>query len=105
MVEPEKIILPLLHIELGQYVKALDIQRDCFKYICYTFPGLSEEKLRAGIFNGPQIRQLINDSSFVASMNFKETKAWKALTEVIKTFLENKKAENYKDVLRVTVEL
>ena len=45
------------------------------------------------------------DSSFVALMNLKETQAWKALLEVIKIFLENKKAENYKDLLRVTVEL
>ena len=29
----------------------------------------------------------------------KEARAWKALTEVIKNFLENKKAEIYKDLL------
>ena len=94
MIEPEKIILPPLHIKLGlmkQFVEALDFQGDCFKYICYTVPGLSEEKLKAGIFNGPQIRHLMKDSSFVASMNFKETQAWKALTEVIKNFLETRK--------------
>ena len=55
----KKIILPPLHIKLGlmkQFVKALDFYGDGFKYIGYTFPGLSEEKLKAGIFNGPQIR-------------------------------------------------
>ena len=65
LVEPEKIVFPPLHIELRltkQFVKALDFHRDCFKYICYTFPGPSEEKLKADIFNGPQIRQLMNDS-------------------------------------------
>ena len=75
LVEPEKIILPLLHIKLGlmkQFVKALDFHGDCFKYIGYTFPRLSEEKLKAGVFNGPQIRQLIKDSSFVALMSSKE---------------------------------
>ena len=48
MVEPEKIILPPLHIKLVltiQFVEALDFHRDCFKYICYTFPELSEERL------------------------------------------------------------
>ena len=94
LLEPEKIILPPLHIKLGlpkQFVKALDFHRGCFKYICYTCPGLSEEKLKAGIFSRPQIRQLINDSSFVALMNFKETQAWKALTEVTKNFLGTRK--------------
>ena len=97
LVEPEKIILPFLHIKLGlmkQFFRAFDFHGDCFKYIGYAFPGLSEEKLKAGIFNGPHIRQLIKDSSFVSSMTSKE-----ALTEVIKNFLGNKKAENYKDLL------
>ena len=44
---------------MKQFVRALDFHGDCFKYIGYTFPGLSEEKLKAGIFNGPQIRQLM----------------------------------------------
>ena len=37
----------------------------------------------------------------MASITFKETRAWKALTEVIKNFLGNKKAENYKDLLEL----
>ena len=75
LVEPEKISLPPLYIKLGlmkQFVKTLDFHGDCFKYIGYTFPRLSEEKLKAGIFNGPQIRQLMKDSSFVASMTSQE---------------------------------
>ena len=58
-----------------------------------------KKKLKAEIFNGPQIRQLMKDSSFLASMTSKETRARKALTEVIESFLGNKKAENYKDRL------
>ena len=71
MVAAEKIILPLLDIKLGlmkQYVKALDIIRECFKYILHAFPGLSEEKKQTGIFNGPQIRQLLKDANFVSLM-------------------------------------
>ena len=84
---------------MKQFVKTLDFHGDCFKYIGYTFPGLSEEKLKAGIFNGLQIRQLMKDSNFVASMTSREVQAWKALTEVIKNLLGNKKAENYKEEL------
>ena len=38
------IFLPHLHIKLGimkQFVKALDHDSDCFKYISAAFPGLS----------------------------------------------------------------
>ena len=51
---------------MKQYVKALGHNRDCFRYICQAFPGLSEEKKKAGVFNGPQIRQLLRDPNFVA---------------------------------------
>ena len=38
-------------------------------YVCTKFPALSMEKIKAGIFDGPQIRQLINDHKFQSSMN------------------------------------
>ena len=62
MVDREKIIFPPLHIKLGlmkQFVKALDKEGDCFLYICSAFPSLSYEKVKAGVFDGPHIRQLI----------------------------------------------
>lgn len=72
LVDAKKIILPPLHIKLGavkQYVKVLNHNGECFRYICKAFPGLGEEK-KAGIFIDPQIRKLlksklciINDSS------------------------------------------
>ena len=44
---------------MKQFVKALDKDGDCFNYIAQTFPGLSIEKLKKGIFDGPQIRKQI----------------------------------------------
>ena len=58
LVERSKIIFLPLHIKLGlmkQFVKALDKEGECFKYFCKAFPRLSSEKLKAGIFDGPQI--------------------------------------------------
>ena len=55
LVERSKIVFPFLYIKLGimkQFVKALDKNGDCFKYICKKFPGLTIEKLKAGIFDG-----------------------------------------------------
>ena len=60
LVERSKIVFPPLHIKLGimkQFVKTLDKDGGCSKYICMKFPGLTIEKLKAGIFNGPQIRK------------------------------------------------
>ena len=92
------IILPPLHIKLGlikQFVKALDCSGDCFGYICSTFPGLSYEKKKAGIFDGPQIRTLLRDQYFVTTMTVVEARAWKAFSKVFHNFLGNKRADNY----------
>ena len=46
------------HIKLGitkQFVKVLEKDGDCFKHICMKFPGQTIGKLKAGIFDGPQI--------------------------------------------------
>ena len=71
----------------------------CFQYICKAFPGLSMEKLKAGIVDGPQIRQLIKDENFQYSMNEVESAAWSAFVEVVKGFLGNHKVENYKEIV------
>ena len=52
-------------------------------------------KPKAGIFDGPQIRQLINDPHFITSMNEIESCALSSLVLVVKNFLGNKKADNY----------
>jgi hypothetical protein len=67
-----RIILSPLHIKLGlmkQFVKTLNKYGSCIEYIAHMLPGLTVEKLKTGIFNGPQIRQLINDPHFIASIN------------------------------------
>ena len=93
-----RILIPQLHIKLGlikQFTKALDKDGDCFIYLCQGFPGLTMEKLKAGIFDGPQIRQLIRDPEFENSMNEVELGAWKAFVLVVNNFLGNNKARNY----------
>ena len=59
------------------------------------FPGLTIEKLKAGIFDGPQIPKLMNDEKFCNFMNPAELSAWKAFTNVVKFFLGKTKAPNY----------
>ena len=107
LVDREKIIFPPLHIKLGlmkQFVKALDKEGDCFQYICSAFPGLSYEKVKAGVFDGSHIRQLIKDQNFATSMTAVEKRAWEAFVSVVKNFLGNEKAENYKDMVETMLQ-
>ena len=103
VVERFKIVFPPLHIKLGiikQFVKALEEDCNCFKYICMKFPGLTIEKLKAGIFDGPQIRKLINDANFCNFMNPAELSACTAFTNVVKFFLGKQRRLTTKNLLK-----
>ena len=102
LVPRDKIVFPLLHIKLKlmkQFVKVREKDGDCCQYICKSFPILSNEKLKAGIFDGPQIRQLMGDQKFCDSMNEVELAAWLSSVEVVKNFLRNYRADNYKEIV------
>lgn len=99
---PSKVLLPPLHIKLGlmkQFVKALNKEGDCFKYICEKFPILSEEKLKEGIFKGPDIRKLMSDAAFKNTTDEKEKAAWICFCEVVSKFLGNNKDPNYRNIV------
>ncbi|GFY01569.1 uncharacterized protein TNCV_2607531 [Trichonephila clavipes] len=93
LVSRDRIILPPLHIKLSimkQFVKALAKSGECFNFLSRKFPGLSIEKLKSSIFDGPQIRQLVKDSNFVKSMIQVESKAWNSFLLVMSNFLGKK---------------
>jgi len=46
-----------------------------FTYLCEKFPKLTFEKVNAGVFIGPQIRQLFKDQQFYAVLSDKEKAA------------------------------
>ena len=57
LVSRDKITIPPLHIKLGlmkQFVKALLVDSCCFNYICNFLPGMSNKKLKAGVFDDGQ---------------------------------------------------
>lgn len=98
IVSRDKIVFPPLHLKLGimkQFVKALDTDGAYFQHIISAFPRLSLEKISAGIFDGPQIRNLVRDKEFATKMNVKEKAAWLSFVEVMHNFLGNRKADNY----------
>jgi hypothetical protein len=53
------------------------------------------EKLKAGIFDGPQIRKLINETHFLAAIKEIVSCGWPSFVLVVKNLHGNKKADNY----------
>ncbi|GBN88687.1 hypothetical protein AVEN_44899-1 [Araneus ventricosus] len=56
-------------------------------------------KVKEGVFVGPQIKQLFRDPKFEKLLRSKEKQVWDAFYQVSINFLENDKAENYKDLV------
>ena len=52
-------------------------------------PQISMEKVKAGIFDGPQIRELTKDPIFDEALSEAELSAWQSLKSVVTNFLEN----------------
>lgn len=103
LVAKEDILLPPLHIKLGimtQFVKALPKDGDTYLYLSEIFPGLSEAKIKAGIFNGPDIRRLMKDANFITKMTNKEKSAWVSFKDVVNNFLGNYKHPDYKNIVK-----
>ena len=93
LVPRNKIIFLPLDIKLGQmnlYVKVLDKDEHCLRYLCVTFPGLREKKLKAGIFDGLKIYG-IDDHHCEKSMQ--------AFVDVVNKFLRNRKADHYMEIV------
>ena len=53
------------------------------------------EKFKAGIFDGPQIRELIKNTSFDNALNPAELSVWLSLKSVIVNFLGNHRSSQY----------
>ena len=102
LVDRSNVILPPLHINLGlskQFVKALNKEGACFRYIQDKFPNLSAEKVKQSVFVGPQIRTLTKDPQFLSTMTDVEKKAWFSFVEVVPKFLGNTKDPDYQNIV------
>ena len=82
------------------FVKGIDETEQFFQYILLAFPGLSSEKLKAGVFDDPQILKLIKEPNLQHSMNEIELAGWLSFLEVAQCFVGNRKADNYKDIVQ-----
>ena len=60
---------------------------------------LTFEKVKAGVFFGPQIRQLFKDQQFEAVLSDIEKAAWQSFEKVSSGFLEIFKAANFRELV------
>ena len=85
-------------------VKALDRNVSGFLFLNEKLKPKSLEKLNSGIFDGPEIRELMKDGSFDESLNPIELAAWLALKSVIVQFLGNHRSAKYQKMVNESLE-
>ena len=87
-----------------------------FDFIQERFPRISMKKLKAGIFDNTQVRELMKDPMFDEALNEAEQSTWRSLKSVVTNFLENHQSVEYEkeklhflrshlDYLKKTVEI
>ena len=92
LVEPNKTMLPPLHIKLGvikNFVQAIDKEGSRFSFLqesSYNYL----KKLKAGIFDGPQIRELMKDPILDKALSEAVMSTWQSLKSVVTNFLRRK---------------
>lgn len=108
LVERTQILLPPLHIKLGlmkNFVKALKKNESrAIDFLKAKFPRKSELKIIHGIFDGPQIRELMRDSQFDDILDDNELKAWTSLKSIITNFLGNHRSVEYEQVVETLLQ-
>ena len=62
------------------------------------------EKLKEGVFIGPQIRKLMQDQTFTACMTVAERAAWCSYVSVKQEYLGNTKVSNYRNLVDVMLQ-
>ena len=80
---------------MKKFVKAMNREGSGFTFLQDKFPQLSMEKLKAGIFDGPQIRELMKDPMLGEALSEAELSAWQSLKSVVTNFLENHQIVEY----------
>ena len=106
--DPQKVLMPPLHIKLGLiklFVTAREKESAAFLYIQDFFPKLSEAKVKASVFVGPQIKKIMQCTEFPKKLTWVKKAAWNSFVAVVRAFLGNHKAENYVELVETVEEL
>ena len=79
---------------MKQFVKALNKEGKCFEYLFNTFPCISIEKNKIGIYDGLEVKKLIKDRHFIESVNDVQSRASTFFKLMIQNFFRKRKANN-----------
>lgn len=96
-----------MHIKLGvikNVVKALNKKGPGFQFLKQKFPALSDAKIKEGVFIGPDVKKLIDDHSFVTTLNLTEKEAWMAFVAVTTNFVGNYRSPDFQEKIKKTLE-
>lgn len=96
--------LPIKLRLIKHFVKRLNKDCPTFQFRKQKFSKLSEAKIKKGVFVGPDIKKLIEDSSFTSTLNPTEKEAWNAFIDVVKNFLGNNKSADFRDKIKVMLD-
>ena len=97
LINPQKVYLPLLHIELGlikNFVKVTGQNSAGFMYLKNQLPRIIDAINKEGVFVGSEITELMQDIKFENQLSEVEKAAWKSLKMSLPIFWENHKAEH-----------
>lgn len=91
LVPRERILLPPLHIKLRlftSFVKSFRLDSEPLNFLRDMFTKLSQMKVQAGVFVGPQIRRLItHDDGFIRTLSDEQFIAWSAFKAMCESVL------------------
>jgi hypothetical protein len=86
---------------MKNFVEVLDRNGPAFSSLCEKFTKLSAEKIKAGVFIGPQIHPLFRDAQFDLVLCDNEKAAWNAFRHVATGFLGNVKLSTSESLWRI----
>ena len=102
LVDSKNFLFPPLHKKLDlmkSFVKALNKGNPLFKFLQSKFPAVSDAKLGAGVYNEPQIRELMRDTTFDEVLTEEEKRAWESFKNVFTKFIGKKRSPKYEDMV------
>ena len=85
---------------MKNFVKYLNKDGPSFQFIQTKFQYVSDAKLRAGVFDGPQVRELLKDSTFDKVLTSNGKIAWLPFKNVITNFLGKHRNQDCEDSIQ-----
>ena len=74
---------------MKNFVKAMDRESSGFAFLQEKLPRMNMEKLKSGIFDGLQMRELMKNLMFDEVLSEAELSAWQSLKSVVTNLLGN----------------